>query len=223
MKILIVEDEIGIANFLRDGLEDENYSVDVALDGNRGLELATTRTYDLILLDWMLPGTSGLEITKQIRKSNKKVPIVFLTAKDTLHDTVMGLEAGANDYIKKPFQFEELLARIKVQLRLNVEEPTVLTFQDVTLDATKHQVFKNGIEINLTKKEFSLFYFLLKNKGRVCTRNEIIKEVWEINFETDSSSLDVYINFLRKKIENGNSDSIIQTIRGIGYIIRESE
>ncbi len=223
MKILIVEDEIGIANFLRDGLEDENYSVDVALDGNRGLELATTRTYDLILLDWMLPGTSGLEITKQIRKSNKKVPIVFLTAKDTLHDTVMGLEAGANDYIKKPFQFEELLARIKVQLRLNVEEPTVLTFQDVTLDTTTHQVFKNGIEINLTKKEFSLFYFLLKNKGRVCTRNEIIKEVWEINFETDSSSLDVYINFLRKKIESGNSENIIQTIRGIGYIIRERE
>lgn len=223
MKILIVEDEIGIANFLRDGLEDENYSVDVALDGNRGLDLATNRTYDLILLDWMLPGTSGLEITKQIRKSNKKVPIVFLTAKDTLHDTVMGLEAGANDYIKKPFQFEELLARIKVQLRLNVEEPTVLTFQDVTLDTTTHQVFKNGVEINLTKKEFSLFYFLLKNKGRVCTRNEIIKEVWEINFETDSSSLDVYINFLRKKIESGNSENIIQTIRGIGYIIRERE
>lgn len=223
MKILIVEDEIGIANFLRDGLEDENYSVDVALDGNRGLELATNRTYDLILLDWMLPGTSGIEITKQIRKSNKKVPIVFLTAKDTLQDTVMGLEAGANDYIKKPFQFEELLARIKVQLRLNVEEPTTLTFQDLTLDTTTHQVFKNGTEINLTKKEFSLLYFLLKNKGKVCTRNEIIKEVWEINFETDSSSLDVYINFLRKKLESGNSENIIQTIRGIGYIIRERE
>ncbi|MFA6980295.1 MAG: response regulator transcription factor [Ignavibacteriaceae bacterium] len=223
MKILIVEDEIGIANFLRDGLEDENYSVDVALDGNRGLELATSRTYDLILLDWMLPGTSGIEITKQIRKTNKKVPIVFLTAKDTLQDTVMGLEAGANDYIKKPFQFEELLARIKVQLRLNEEEPTTLTFQDLTLDTTTHQVFKDGTEINLTKKEFSLLYFLLKNKGKVCTRNEIIKEVWEINFETDSSSLDVYINFLRKKLESGNNENIIQTIRGIGYIIRERE
>ena len=223
MKILIVEDEIGIANFLRDGLEDENYSVDIALDGGRGLELATSRSYDLILLDWMLPGTSGIEITKQIRKSNKKVPIVFLTAKDTLQDTVMGLEAGANDYIKKPFQFEELLARIKVQLRLNEEEPTTLTFQDLTLDNATHQVFKNGTEINLTKKEFSLLYFLLKNKGKVCTRNEIIKEVWEINFETDSSSLDVYINFLRKKLESGNSENIIQTIRGIGYIIRERE
>ena len=223
MKILIVEDEIGIANFLRDGLEDENYSVDVALDGNRGLELATSRTYDLILLDWMLPGTSGIEITKQIRKTNKKVPIVFLTAKDTLQDTVMGLEAGANDYIKKPFQFEELLARIKVQLRLNEEEPTTLTFQDLTLDTTTHQVFKDGTEINLTKKEFSLLYFLLKNKGKVCTRNEIIKEVWEINFETDSSSLDVYINFLRKKLESGNNENIIQTIRGIGYIIRKRE
>lgn len=223
MKILIVEDEIGIANFLRDGLEDENYSVDVALDGNRGLELATNRTYDLILLDWMLPGTSGIEITKQIRKNNKKVPIVFLTAKDTLQDTIMGLEAGANDYIKKPFQFEELLARINVQLRLNEEEPTALSFQDLTLDNATHQVFKNGTEINFTKKEFSLLYFLLKNKGKVCTRNEIIKEVWEINFETDSSSLDVYINFLRKKLESGNGENIIQTIRGIGYIIRERE
>lgn len=223
MKILIVEDEIGIANFLRDGLEDENYSVDIALDGGRGLELATSRSYDLILLDWMLPGTSGIEITKQIRKSNKKVPIVFLTAKDTLQDTVMGLEAGANDYIKKPFQFEELLARIKVQLRSNEEEPTTLSCQELVLDTTTHQVFKGGVEINLTKKEFSLLYFLLKNKGKVCTRNEIIKEVWEINFETDTSSLDVYINFLRKKLESGNSENIIQTIRGIGYTIRECE
>lgn len=223
MKILIVEDEIGIANFLRDGLEDENYSVDIALDGGRGLELATSRSYDLILLDWMLPGTSGIEITKQIRKSNKKVPIVFLTAKDTLQDTVMGLEAGANDYIKKPFQFEELLARIKVQLRLNEEEPTTLSCQDLVLETIRHQVFKGGVEINLTKKEFSLLYFLLKNKGKVCTRNDIIREVWEINFETDSSSLDVYINFLRKKLESGNSENIIQTIRGIGYTIRERE
>lgn len=223
MKILIVEDEIGIANFLRDGLEDENYSVDVALDGSRGLELATNRIYDLILVDWMLPGVSGLEITKQIRKTNKKVPIVFLTAKDTLQDTVNGLEAGANDYIKKPFQFEELLARIKVQLRTNEEEPTTLSFQGLVLDTTSHQVFKNGVEINLTKKEFSLLYFLLKNKGKVCTRNDIIKEVWEINFETDNSSLDVYINFLRKKLETGIGENIIQTIRGIGYTIRERE
>lgn len=223
MKILIIEDEIGIANFLRDGLEDENYSVDIALDGVRGFELATSRVYDLILVDWMLPGISGIDITKQIRKSNKKVPIIFLTAKDTLQDTVSGLEAGANDYIKKPFQFEELLARIKVQLRKEEEELTSLSFEDITLDTTTHQVFSGGNEINLTKKEFSLLYYLLKNKGKVCTRNDIIKEVWEINFETDSSSLDVYINFLRKKLETGNAENIIQTIRGIGYIIRERE
>lgn len=223
MKILIVEDEIGIANFLRDGLEDENYSVDVALDGKRGVELATTRIYDLMLIDWMLPGISGIDITKQIRKLNKKVPVIFLTARDALHDTVMGLEAGANDYIKKPFQFEELLARIKVQLREDHEELTTLSFDDLTLETTTHQVFSGGTEINLTKKEFSLLYFLLKNKGKVCTRNEIIKEVWEINFETDSSSLDVYINFLRKKLETKKSGNMIQTIRGIGYIIRERE
>ncbi|MCK9209798.1 MAG: response regulator transcription factor [Ignavibacteriaceae bacterium] len=223
MKILIIEDEIGIANFLRDGLEDENYSVDIAHDGLRGLELATNRIYDLILADWMLPGISGIDITKQIRKSNKKIPIIFLTAKDTVQDTVAGLEAGANDYIKKPFQFEELLARIKVQLRKEEEELTNLSFEDLTLDTTTHQVFRDGTEINLTKKEFSLLYFLLKNKGKVCTRNDIIKEVWEINFETDSSSLDVYINFLRKKLETKNGENIIQTIRGIGYIIRERE
>lgn len=223
MKILIIEDEIGIANFLRDGLEDENYSVDIAHDGLRGLELATNRIYDLILADWMLPGISGIDITKQIRKSNKKIPIIFLTAKDTVQDTVAGLEAGANDYIKKPFQFEELLARIKVQLRKEEEELTNLSFEDLTLDTTTHQVFRDGTEINLTKKEFSLLYFLLKNKGKVCTRNDIIKEVWEINFETDSSSLDVYINFLRKKLETRNGENIIQTIRGIGYIIRERE
>ncbi len=223
MKILIIEDEIGIANFLRDGLEDENYSVDIAHDGLRGLELATNRIYDLILADWMLPGISGIDITKQIRKSNKKIPIIFLTAKDTVQDTVAGLDAGANDYIKKPFQFEELLARIKVQLRKEEEELTNLSFEDLTLDTTTHQVFRDGTEINLTKKEFSLLYFLLKNKGKVCTRNDIIKEVWEINFETDSSSLDVYINFLRKKLETKNGENIIQTIRGIGYIIRERE
>ncbi|MCK9425627.1 MAG: response regulator transcription factor [Ignavibacteriaceae bacterium] len=223
MKILIIEDEIGIANFLRDGLEDENYSVDIALDGLRGLELATNRIYDLVLVDWMLPGISGIDITKQIRKSNKKIPIIFLTAKDTLLDTVSGLDTGANDYIKKPFQFEELLARIKVQLRKEEEELTTLSIEDLTLDTTTHQVFRGGTEINLTKKEFSLLYFLLKNKGKVCTRNDIIKEVWEINFETDSSSLDVYINFLRKKLETGHNENMIQTIRGIGYIIRERE
>jgi len=155
MKILIIEDEIGIANFLRDGLEDENYSVDIALDGLRGLELATNRIYDLVLVDWMLPGISGIDITKQIRKSNKKIPIIFLTAKDTLLDTVSGLDTGANDYIKKPFQFEELLARINVQFRKEVDELTTLSFEDIMLDTTTHQVFRDGAEINLTKKEFS--------------------------------------------------------------------
>jgi len=224
MNILIVEDEIGIANFLRDGLEDENFSVDIALDGQRGLELALNRWYDLILLDWMLPGVSGIEITKQIRMINKKIPIIFLTAKDTVNDTITGLGSGANDYIKKPFQFEELLARIKVQLRNEEEIETVLTHGTLTLDVTRHEVVLNGIEINLTKKEFALLSYLLRNKGKVCTRNDIIKEVWDINFETDNSSLDVYINFLRKKLEVGSTpENIIQTIRGVGYIIRERE
>jgi two-component system copper resistance phosphate regulon response regulator CusR len=221
MRILVIEDEKGIANFIRDGLVEEYYAVDVANEGREGLEMALVNDYDLLLVDWMLPALSGIEIVKQVRKEKPDLPIIFLTAKDTVHDTVFGLETGANDYIRKPFQFEELLARIKVQLRPKNSGSGLLTLSDITLNPDTHQVFKNEEEILLTQKEFSLLEFLLRNKGRVCTRTNIIEHVWDIHFEADTSVIDVYINFLRKKLKLESSNDLIQTVRGVGYIARE--
>lgn len=219
MRVLVVEDERGILNFLKDGLQEENFAVDTALDGNMGLELSLTNDYDIMLLDWMIPGNSGIEICRQVRKNNIETPIIFLTAKDTIKDVVFGLEAGANDYIKKPFEFEELLARIRVQLRKNNNENSELTFRDIRLNIDTHQVFKNDSEITLTQKEFSLLEFLIRNKGKVCTRTRIIEHVWDIHFDSDTSVIDVYINFLRKKLDP--DANYISTIRGVGYIVRE--
>ncbi len=221
MRILIIEDEKGIANFIRDGLVEEYYAVDVANEGREGLKMALVNEYDLLLVDWMLPALSGIEIVKQVRKEKPDLPIIFLTAKDTVQDAVFGLETGANDYIRKPFQFEELLARIKVQLRPKNTESGLLTLSDITLNPDTHQVYKNGEEILLTQKEFSLFEFLLRNKGRVCTRTSIIEHVWDIHFEADTSVIDVYINFLRKKLKLESSNDLIQTVRGVGYVARE--
>lgn len=221
MRILVIEDEKGIANFIRDGLVEEYYAVDVAGEGREGLQMALVNDYDLLLVDWMLPALSGIEIVKQVRKEKPDIPIIFLTAKDTVQDAVFGLETGANDYIRKPFQFEELLARIKVQLRPKNSESGLLTLSDIILDPDTHQVFKNEEEILLTQKEFSLLEFLLRNKGRVCTRTNIIEHVWDIHFEADTSVIDVYINFLRKKLNLGSSNDLIQTVRGVGYIARE--
>jgi len=221
VRILIVEDETGIANFVKDGLEEEAFAVDTAADGNSGLRIALTNEYDLILLDWMIPGISGIEVCRQIRKEDILTPIIFLTAKDTVQDTVFGLEAGANDYIKKPFEFEELLARIRVQLRTKEGEQSILTFKDIKLDLNTHQVFKNSDEIALTQKEFALLEFLIRNKNKVCTRTRIIEHVWDIHFDADTSVIDVYVNFLRKKIDSKDRKSFIQTVRGVGYIIKE--
>ena len=221
MRILIVEDETGIANFIKDGLEEEAFAVDTASDGNLGLRMALTNDYDLILLDWMVPGISGIEVCRQIRKSDILTPIIFLTAKDTVQDTVFGLEAGANDYIKKPFEFEELLARIRVQLRTKEGEQSVLTFEDIKLDLNTHQVFNDLKEISLTQKEFALLEFLIRNKNKVCTRTRIIEHVWDIHFDADTSVIDVYVNFLRKKLDLKGEKSFIQTVRGVGYIIKE--
>jgi len=221
MRILVVEDEKGISNFLKDGLEEESFAVDVAADGKKGLELSFVNEYDLILLDWMIPGISGIEVCRQIRKTNSSVPIIFLTAKDTVSDTVFGLESGANDYIKKPFRFEELLARIRVQLRTKDGEQNILKLANVEMNLDTHRVFADSKEIMLTQKEFSLLEFLIRNKEKVCTRTKIIEHVWDMHFDSDTSVIDVYINFLRKKLDDGSGKSFIQTIRGVGYIARE--
>jgi len=223
MRLLIIEDEPGIAGFLKDGLEEEYFAVDIASDGRSGLDLAMTNEYDLLIIDWMVPGISGIEVCRQVRKAGSLVPVLFLTAKDTLEDVVFGLDAGANDYIKKPFAFEELLARIRVQLRDKNQGDDSLSAGDLSINPATHQVFCNVNEITLTPKEFALLEYLVRNKDRVCTRSRIIEHVWDIHFDSDTSVIDVYITFLRKKLESAGCGNMIQTIRGVGYIVREPE
>ena len=225
MRILIVEDETSIAKFLRDGLEEEGFAVDIADNGKKGLELALANIdeYDVILLDWMLPGLNGIEICRNIRLENKTVPIIFLTAKDTVDDAVFGLETGANDYIRKPFSFEELLARIRVLMRKNTVDLVIFSAADIKMDVEKHTITKKGKLVDLTQKEFSLLEFLLRNKGKVSRRTRIIEKVWDIHFDYDNSVIDVYINFLRKKLDEPGHQSFIETIRGVGYRINEEE
>ncbi len=221
MRILIVEDEIGIANFLKQGLEEESFAVDVAHAGNEGLMLALSGEYDLLLLDWMLPEKSGIEICTQFRKEFKETPVIFLTAKDTVQETIFGLQVGGNDYIKKPFHFEELLQRIRVQLRSKMTQTSELTLGNITLNSESHTVTKNNQEIALTQKEFALLELLMINKGKVCTRTKIIESVWDIHFDYNTSVIDVYINALRKKLSLSDTENYIQTVRGIGYIAKE--
>lgn len=221
MRILIVEDESSISNFIRDGLQEEGFAVDVADNGKKGLELAldNLEEYDVILLDWMLPGMNGIEICRKIRLESATLPIIFLTAKDTVDDAVFALETGANDYIRKPFSFEELLARIRVHLRKNESETVVFSAGGVELNVEKHTVTKNGIQIELTQKEFNLLEYFLRNKGKVCRRTRIIEKIWDIHFDYNSSVIDVYINALRKKLDEPGKPSLINTIRGVGYKI----
>lgn len=223
MRIFLAEDETAIAGFLKDGLEEEGFAVDVAFNGRSALEMALSNLneYDIILLDWMMPGVSGIEICRSIRKENKIVPIIFLTAKDTVDDTVFGLEAGANDYLKKPFAFEELLARIRVLLRNKTGEQSIFESGNICLDTEAHVVTKNGQPVELTQKEFALLEFLLRNKGKVCRRTRIIEKIWDIHFDKDTSVIDVFINALRKKLDTKENESFIQTIRGIGYRIND--
>lgn len=217
-----MEDEPGIARFLKQGLEEEAFAVDVVADGALGLAQAQSRPYDLLLVDWMLPGLTGLEVCRQLRAAHLTTPLIFLTAKDTVADTIAGLQAGANDYIKKPFHFEELLERIRVQLRPVVPElPERFGVGPIVLDVGTHQVFKHEEEIGLTQKEFALLEYLLRHKGKVCRRRQIIENVWDIHFEYNTGVLDVYMNALRKKLKLSKDDEYLQTIRGIGYVARD--
>lgn len=221
MTILVIEDEPGIANFLKQGLEEEAYSVDIEENGSEGLHRALSGSYDLLLLDWMVPGLSGIEICRQFRKKFPDTPIIFLTAKDTVEETIFGLQAGANDYLKKPFNFDELVERIKVQLRSKSIDQESLQLGNINLDSNTHQVFKAEEEIPLTQKEFALLEFLMRNKGKVCKRTRIMNAVWDSHFDYNTGVLDVYINSLRKKLKLQKEEDYIQTIRGVGYIARE--
>ena len=220
MHILIVEDEKGIVDFLQQGLEEEGYTVSTAFNGKDGLEKAQSLKVDLILLDWMLPNMTGIEVCKAIRSQNIIIPIIFLTAKDTVQETIEGLKAGANDYIKKPFSFEELLERIKIHFR-SKDETKILTLGTIKLDKSKFQVFVDNKEVALTQREFELLEYLIKNKGKVCTRNKIIEDVWNIHFEYDTGVIDVFMNAIRKKLNLTKEQELIKTIRGVGYIAND--
>ncbi len=220
MKILIVEDEHGIANFLKQGLEEEGYEILVANDGKRGYEISQSQKIDLILLDWILPKMTGIEVCKSIRKSDVKVPIIFLTAKDTVQETIEGLKAGANDYMKKPFSFDELVERIKIHFRDN-KESDELFLGPIKIITSIYQVFLDDVEVVFTQREFELLSYLLKNKGTVCTRNQIIEDVWDIHFDYDTGVIDVFMNAIRKKLSLGKDQDLIRTIRGVGYMANE--
>jgi DNA-binding response OmpR family regulator len=220
MKILIIEDEIGISNFLKQGLEEENYQVLVAHNGLDGLEMALKQVPDLILLDWMLPKMQGIDVCINIRNSGSQVPILFLTAKDTVQETIDGLKAGANDYIKKPFSFDELLERIKIHFR-SAKTNQILTLGSIKIICDKYEVYSNEELVQLTQKEYKLLHYLISNKGIVCSRNQIIEDVWDIHFEYDTGVIDVFMNAIRKKLHLSKDDERLKTIRGIGFIAND--
>ena len=220
MHILIIEDEVGIVQFLQQGLEEEGYQITTASDGLKGFELTQNGNFDLILLDWMLPKMTGLELCKAIRLKNSETPILFLTAKDTIQETIEGLKAGANDYIKKPFSFDELIERIKIHFR-NHKKEEILTLGNIEMNYTQHRVWVNGNEVVLTQREFELLGYLIKNKGKVCTRTQIIEEVWDIHFEYHTGVIDVFMNAIRKKLHLKIEEDYIKTIRGVGYLAND--
>ncbi len=220
MHILIVEDESGIIQFLQQGLEEEGYTITTASDGELGLQLLLDKSFDLVLLDWMLPKKTGLEVCKSFREKDKTTPIIFLTAKDTVQETIEGLKAGANDYIKKPFSFDELVERIKIHFR-NIEKKQFLYLGPIEINLNKYLVYTDNKEVPLTHREFELLCYLVKNKGKVCTRTQIIEDVWDIHFDYDSGVIDVFMNSIRKKLNLKKEEEYIKTIRGVGYIAND--
>lgn len=221
MRILVVEDEKKIAAFIKRGLKEEGYAVDIAADGEEGYRLICENDYDVILLDLMLPKLDGLSLCRQVRQDGVQTPIIMLTAKSAVPDKVTGLDAGANDYITKPFAFEELLARIRVLLRTAGHPPTRLQVADLTLDLLTHTVTRAGKEIPLSAKEFALLEYLMRNAGTVVTRTMIYEHVWDIDFDTSTNVIDVYINYLRNKIDAGHEKKLIHTVRGRGYMLKD--
>ncbi|MFQ5451445.1 MAG: heavy metal response regulator transcription factor [Nitrospinaceae bacterium] len=222
MRILIVEDEKKVAGFIKKGLEEETYAVDVAYDGEEGLYMGRQNQYDLIILDLMLPIRDGLEVLSKLRENKVDTPILLLTAKDSVEDKVTGLNTGADDYLTKPFAFSELLARIRVLLRRGKgETQTVLEIDGLTLDLVSHKVNRQGEEIELTGKEYSLLEYFMRNQGKVLTRTMIAEHVWDYNFDTFTNVIDVYVNHLRKKIDKNHSQKLLHTLRGVGYIMKE--
>lgn len=222
MRILLVEDENKIASFIARGLKEEHYVVDMADDGEKALFLAEINVYDLIILDIMLPRKSGVAVCRELRGKKIDAPILILTAKDTVRDKVIGLDSGADDYLAKPFAFEELLARVRALLRRKIAgKTTFLKVADLELDQITHKVRRAGREIALTSKEYSLLEYLMLNSGQVVTRTMISEHVWNEDFDSFTNVIDVYINYLRSKIDRGFKKQLLHTLRGTGYTLKE--
>jgi heavy metal response regulator len=220
MRILVIEDEKKVANFIKKGLEEEHYAVDTAYNGETGLYMTEVNEYDLVVLDLMIPKIDGLEVLKRIRGNKNSVPILVLTAKDTVEDIVRGLDLGCDDYLTKPFEFKEFLARIRALLRREkVEKEPALKIADLTLSLVTHKVMRKGKEIELTSKEYALLEYFMRNPDKVLTRTMISEHVWDYHFDSMTNVIDVYVNYLRKKIDKGFEPKLIHTIRGVGYIL----
>ncbi len=222
MRILIVEDEKKVASFIKKGLEEEYYAVDIALDGKQGLKFAGSEEYDLIIMDIMLPFIDGVTLLKEIRSRDINIPVLMLTVKDSLKDKVEGLDAGADDYLTKPFAFEELLARIRALLRRKEKsKSTKLKVGGLVLDLQSHRVCRDDREIILTPKEYAILEYLMRNVNKVVSRTKLIEHVYDYHFDTETNIIDVYINKVRSKVDTNFEKNLIYTIRGVGYIIKD--
>jgi DNA-binding response OmpR family regulator len=223
MKILVVEDEHRLADLLRRALEHERHAVDISYDGRDGLERAEMGAFDLVVLDVMLPGLDGFEVCRQLRAAGVSTPVLMLTARDAVADRVQGLDAGADDYLTKPFAVAELLARVRALARRSPTAPEILQVSDVTLDPGRHSVRRAQRHIDLTRTEFALLEYLMRHPGQVLTRQQITDHVWGYDYETMTNVVDIYVHYLRNKLEKGFKGKLIRTVRGVGYSITDGE
>ena len=221
MRVLVIEDDVKVADFIRRGLEQENYAVDVARDGEEGAYHGATHEYDVVILDLMLPKLPGMEVLRRIREKKPTTRVLILTAKGAMEDRVKGLDSGADDYLVKPFAFAELTARVRALLRRGIQEDTRLHIADLEMDTATRRVTRGGEPVDLKPKEFALLEFLLRNAGRPVTRTMIIEHVWDIHFDAVSNVVDVHINSLRNKVDRDFSSSLIHTVRGVGYVLTD--
>ena len=220
MRVLVVEDEVKMVRAVRRGLEQEGYAVDSASDGDEGLYLATENAYDAIVLDVMLPGIDGFEVCRRLRAERRWAPVLMLTARDTVADRIEGLDVGADDYLVKPFAFGELLARLRALIRRGaVERPAVLRAGDVILNPAAHAVTRSGRQVELSAREFALLEFLMRHPGEVVSRTAILEHVWDYSYDGRSNVVDVYVGYLRRKLEQPFGRTLIRTVRGVGYVL----
>ncbi|MDA0323124.1 MAG: heavy metal response regulator transcription factor [Verrucomicrobia bacterium] len=221
MRVLVVEDHRRVANFIVKGLREESYAVDLADNGQDGFTMAKTTEYDCVILDLMLPGMSGLEVLRQLREKGVQTPVIVLTARDAVADKIAGLDSGADDYLTKPFAFDELLARMRALMRRRMAVLDVkLQIEDLSVDIVTREVRRGDTLIDLTPKEFALLEYLLRNKDRIMTRTSIIEHVWDMHYDSETNVVDVLIRYLRRKIDDDFSPKLIHTVRGVGYVLK---